>query len=188
MRRSISQTVMGNSPHPNQRLTCSGVVMASNTRCRGASNTRVMAISRSDGVVIFRVLSTFASTLLLLLYSDFGFGSRRGFHRFLGLQFLQIVVEAIEALIPEPAEVSQPAIDLFERDRRDTARSPLRLAPTRDQAGMFQHLEMFRDRGKAHVEWLGEFRHRRFAERQSRQNRPPCRIGEGCEGRAEGVG
>src|SRR5260221_10806262 len=124
--------------------------MASNTRCRGASNIRVMAISRSDGVVIFSVLSTLASTLLLLLRLLLGSGF--GFHGLIGFQLLQIVVEAIEVLIPEPAETSQPAIDRFERDRRDPAWAPLRLAPARDQAGMFQHLEMFRDCRKADVE------------------------------------
>jgi hypothetical protein len=74
--------------------------------------------------------------LLLLLYSDFGNCFRRRFHRLIGLQFLQIVVEAIEVIVPEAAKVSQPTIDLLEGDRSDTARAPLRLAPARDQAGM----------------------------------------------------
>ena len=39
----------------SQRRTSSGFVNASNTSARGASNTRVMAISRSDGVVMCSV-------------------------------------------------------------------------------------------------------------------------------------
>src|SRR5258708_17495585 len=124
--------------------------MASNTRCRGASNIRVMAISRSDGVVIFRVLSTLASTLLLLL--RLLLGSRFGFRGLIGLQFFQIVVEAIEVLIPEAVEPSEPAIDRLARDRRDAAWPPLRLSPAPRQAGMFQHLQTLSDRRKAHLE------------------------------------
>src|ERR1700734_2592221 len=131
-----------------------------------------MAISRSDGVVIVSVLFTFASTLLLPC-SDFTFGRRRG--PFLGLKFLQIIVEAAEVLVPEPSEAAQPAIDFSERDRRDPAGPPLRLAPAQDQAGMLQHLEMFRDCRKAHGERLREFCHRRLAARQARQNAPTPR-------------
>jgi hypothetical protein len=43
------------------------------------------------------------------------------------------------------------------------------------------------NRRQAHVERLGEFQHRRFAEREARKDRPPCRIGEGREGAAEAV-
>src|ERR1700724_670463 len=69
---------------------------SSNTRCRGASNIRVMTISRSDGVVIFKVLSILASTLLLLV--RLLPGSRFGFHALIGLQICEIIVQAIEAL------------------------------------------------------------------------------------------
>ena len=64
----------------------------------------------------------------------------------------------------------------------------LRVARARDQAGALQHLQMLGNRRQAHVERLGEFQHRRFAEREPRQDRPPCRIGEGREGGAEAVG
>src|ERR1700687_5275618 len=165
---------------------CSGLVMTSNTKCRGASNTRVIAISRSDGGVIFSVLSTLVSTLPLLLCSNPGSFPRR-LGRLFGFHFLQIAIEPFEILVPEPAEVSQPAIDLLERSRVDAAWAPLRLPPARDQAGMFQHLEMFRDRRKAHVKGFGQFRYRRLAERPTRQNRAPRRIGQCRECHAEGV-
>ena len=40
---------------PHHRLMCSGLCMASKTRWRGASKTRVKWISRSDGVVTLNV-------------------------------------------------------------------------------------------------------------------------------------
>src|SRR5260370_16042559 len=164
--------------------------MASNARCRGASNIRVMTISRSDGVVIFRVLSILASTLLLLdwLRLVLPLALRSGLRCLIGLQFFQIIVEAIEVLVPEAAEISEPAIDRPKRDRRDPARTPLRLAAARDQAGMFQHLEMFRDRRKAHIERLGKLRHRGFPERPPPQDGPPGRIGQGRRSRGWPVG
>src|SRR5258708_27188513 len=165
--------------------------MASNTRCRGASNSRDIAISRSEGAVIFRVLSTLASTMLLLAHFGFTFWPRCGLDCLLRLLFrlhlFQEVVEAIEILVPEFPEVSEPAVDLPERHRRDPARPPLRLAPARDQAGMLQHLQVLRNRRKAHVKGFCEFHHRRLAERQPRQARPAGRIGECRKGRAEGV-
>src|SRR5260221_443717 len=104
--------------------------MASNTRCRGASNIRVMAISRSDGVVIFSVLSTLASTALLLL--RLLLGSRFGFHGLIGLQFFQIVVEAIEVLVPEAAETSQPAIGVVDAGMRVWGLAEFGWLPGRD--------------------------------------------------------
>src|SRR5262249_14826067 len=51
----------------SQRLTSSGFVHASNTSLRGAPKTRVIAISSSDGVVIFSI-GTFASITPLLSF------------------------------------------------------------------------------------------------------------------------
>src|SRR5713226_10054041 len=73
--RSTSQTASDQPRGPNQRLRSSGLVNASQTRRRGASKTRVSTISRSVGVVTFKVpvffidslrLSPLASTRLLL--------------------------------------------------------------------------------------------------------------------------
>jgi hypothetical protein len=51
-RRSISQTGMVQPFGPSiQCGTCPGLVQASQTSLRGASTTRVMTISRSDGVL-----------------------------------------------------------------------------------------------------------------------------------------
>ena len=54
-RRSISQTGIVWPLGPHHSFMCSGLVIASNTSSRGASNVRVMTISVSEGVVTFRV-------------------------------------------------------------------------------------------------------------------------------------
>src|SRR5947209_7676623 len=101
------------------------------------------------------------------------------------LQLLQVDLEAVEALVPQIAIMLEPVVDALEGDRLDAARPPLRLAPARDQAGAFQHLEMLRYRRQAHRKGLGEFRHRGFPKREPRQDGPARRVGKGCERSAE---
>src|SRR3954454_13501496 len=105
----------------------------------------------------------------------------------LRLEFDEIIVEAIETLVPELAIAIEPVVHLLEGAGLDPARPPLRLAAARDKTGALQHLEMLGDGGKAHGERLGELRHRRFARHEPRENGPPRRIGEGREGGAEAV-
>ena len=62
-------------------------------RSRGASNTRVVTISRSAALL----LALLAAMLLLLVF-----------------QFTQIVVQTIEALLPEAAIVLRPVGDFLE--------------------------------------------------------------------------
>src|SRR5262245_27604345 len=123
---------------PYQRRTCSGLVHASNSSRRGAANTRVSTISRSEGNV--SVIALFlASTSLLLC-----------------LQLSQIFVEAVEALLPEAAVALEPVHRVLHRGRFQPARPPLRLAAARDQPRPLQHLEMLRHRRAAHLERPGE--------------------------------
>src|ERR1700754_1121199 len=187
-RKSISHTGKVMPSQPYHFLTCSALVMASKTRRRGASNTRVSTISRSDGVVTFRALPTRVSTRLLLFCRCLGFHVSPCFGFFLRLQRLQVIVEPVEILVPEPAGILQPAVGLREGGRCDAARPPLRLPAARDQSRMLQHLQVLRDRGHAHGKRLRQFGNGSFAERQSRQNRPPRRIGKRGEGGGERVG
>src|SRR2546421_9012385 len=73
----------------------------------------------------------------------------------LGLQLAQVIVEAIEALFPEPPIALEPIGDFLEPDRLEPARPPLRLAAARDQAGALRHLEGLGDGGQGHIEGLG---------------------------------
>src|SRR5262245_16561450 len=110
---------------------CSGLVNISQTSARGALKSRVISISRSDGVVI---TSLFLSLIFLVLL----------------LQSFHVVVEAIEAVLPEPAIFLQVHGDLLKRTRVEPTRPVLRVAPSHDQAGPLEHLEMLADRGQAH--------------------------------------
>src|SRR4051812_31246801 len=113
---------------------CSGLCMTSKTRSRGASKSRVMRISRSEGVVTAKVLllATSAGMAFLLL-----------------LDVLEVSVEAVEASFPDDAIAFGPLRDVLERSGLDAAGSPLGVASARDEAGVLEHAEVFRDGGQA---------------------------------------
>src|SRR5262245_54821262 len=96
----------------------------------------------------------------------------------LRLPLLQVVLQPVEACLPEPAIMREPVGGMAHRGGVEPARAPLRLAPARDQAGALEHLEVLGDAGKAHVEGFGEFGHRGLAKRKPRQDGAPGRIGE----------
>src|SRR5262249_43391238 len=122
---SISQESIVIHLGPHQCGTCSGLVTASKTSLRGASKTRVMTISRSDGIVSVVGL-VFGSAMLFLLC----FWS--SVLRLAALQLAQIFVQPVQALFPVMAIAPHPIGDLLERLRRDPARSPLGVAPPLD--------------------------------------------------------
>jgi hypothetical protein len=55
--------------------------------------------------------------------------------RVLRLQFVQIVTQAVQALVPEPAVLLDPIGDVSQRPRGKPARPPLGFAAARDQPG-----------------------------------------------------
>src|SRR5262249_14055778 len=114
--------------------TCSGLVQASQTSRRGASTTRVMTTSRSDGVVNVVTPTLLAAAILPLLL----------------LQVFEVLIQPFEARVPEAAKVLGPLGDLLERRRPEPAGAPLRLAPARDQAGALEHPEVLGDGGATH--------------------------------------
>src|SRR5687767_5522984 len=113
---------------PHQRLTCSGFVMASNTRRLGASNRRVSTISRSDGVVALKVslFATMPAAMFLLL----------------GCKFLQVGFETIETLFPDDAVPLGPVRHFLERRRFEAARPPLGLASPDDEPCALEYAQV----------------------------------------------
>jgi len=105
----------------------------------------------------------------------------------LHLQFLQVLVQTIEPLLPDDAIALDPVIDLFERARLERRRPPLRLLAARHESRPFEHLEVLANRGEAHVERLRDFGHRRATLRETREDRTPRRVGEGTEREAQAV-
>src|ERR1700722_7031217 len=98
---------------PHHCARCLASVQTENTSSRGASNSRMPMIERGS-LCRSRL---FAAAMFLALR----------FRRF-GLQDFQIGVEAIKALLEEPAIVFEPVVDALERLRLDAAGAGLRLA------------------------------------------------------------
>src|SRR5688500_7232643 len=146
-RTSISCVVRVKPRGPHQFATCSRLVHMSNTSSRGASNVRRATISRDSSISAALLLSLMAAMSLLLL----------------ALQFAQVFVQTVEALLPELAVVGEPVVDLFQRPGIEAARPPLGLAPAGDESRALEHFQVLGDRGHAHVEGLGKLRHRAFA-------------------------
>src|SRR5881296_3260270 len=96
-RRSISATVISPRFACHQRLTSSGVVHACQTRCLGASNSRVIRICSSVGS------DTVAVPLLIAAISWLLF-----------LELLQHDVQLVEALRPGALVVLDPVVDGLE--------------------------------------------------------------------------
>src|SRR4029079_11539012 len=100
---------------------------------------------------------------------------------------LQVGGQAVEVAVPEFAVVLEPYGGSLERLGVEMAGPPLRLAAARNETGVFEHLEVLRNRRKAHVVRLGEFGDRRITDRQARKNAAARRIGEGCKRGTEGI-
>lgn len=64
-----------------------------------------------------------------------------------------MLIQAVEAGVPESTEVFGELGDTLERRRFETAGTPLRLAPSRYQTGALEHPEVLRDGRSAHREW-----------------------------------
>src|SRR6478672_11402692 len=153
---------------------CSGLVIASNTRARGASKRRVRQMSVSDVGVTVKV-SLFAAVLT-------------GMFRLLRLEFLEVGVEAVEAAFPDLPIALGPFGDVLERRGLEAARSELGFASARDEPGTFEHTEVLGDRGHGHAERSSELRDGALPGHESGENRAPCGIGEGGERGAESIG
>src|SRR5581483_6481298 len=167
-RAPTSQTGFEKPCGPHHCARCFGSVQAFQTSSRGASNTRTRS-------------SCFASTLSLLALVT-------GMRFLLFLQFAQIFVETIEALLPESSIFVDPFGDVFERAGLEVAGTPLGLAATGDQARALQDLEMLGNRRHADVERLRQFGHRGVAGGEPCEDGAAGGIGEGGEGIAQRVG
>src|ERR1035438_4817099 len=161
LRNSNRLVVVVKPSGPHHCAKCFGSVKAANTSSRDASNTPVPTMERGSRS---RSMLFVAVTLAFLAAS-------------FGLQRLQIIVEAIEPLLPEPAVFAEPVVNRLEPRRLKPAGPPLRIARARDQPGMLEHLEMLGDGGPAHLERLGEVAHRGLAQREPGEDRAPRRGG-----------
>src|SRR5205809_2659037 len=120
-RASNSTSGMPTPFGPHHFCRCSGCVNTSKTRSRGASKTRSMTSSLTG---ISTALSLAATALLLQL------------------QFLQVLVQTIEPLLPDDAITLDPLVDLLERACLERRGPPLRLFAARHESRAFEHLDV----------------------------------------------
>src|SRR5882724_341084 len=151
--RSIVQKGVVKPCGPHQRTSRSGSVHALKTSARGASNTRVMTSSRCAVSPAALLLVTVSCAVMSLAVMSPP----------VRLLLAQIVLQAIQVLLPETAIVLEPIGGVLERTRLQLAGPPLRLATAGDQPGALQHLQVLGDGGKAHREGLRQLRDRRLA-------------------------
>src|SRR4051812_14773942 len=135
-RASSSQTGVEKWCGPHHWAICFGSIHALKTMERGASKTQVILTSRCGRGV---EASFFAGMLFLL-----------------GLDLLEVVVEAIKTVFPEPAVVLDPVGDIFKRLGFQPAGSPLRPPAARDQAGALEDFQVLGDSGEGHVKGFGQ--------------------------------
>src|SRR6185437_11078357 len=162
-RKSKVRVVVVNPFGPHHCARCFGSLHTENTRARGALSTRLPMIERgsfSRSMLLFTATRLLPFVLFVLLT--------------LRLNCPKIVVEPIETLFPKAAVFLEPVIGFPERLHVDATWPHLRIAGPRDEARALQHLQMFRNRGQAHVKRLRELQHGRFAERESREDCAPC--------------
>src|ERR1044071_1013769 len=136
-RKSKECVVVEKPSGPHHCARCLGSVKAANTSSRGASNTRRPMIARGS---VSKSMLFFAATLRLL---GFCLGHA------VGLQRLEVVVEPVEPLLPQPAVFLQPIVGLLERVDLDLAGTHLRVAAARDQTGALEHFEVLGHGGQA---------------------------------------
>src|SRR6266508_2666483 len=167
-RTSSSQRGAVNPSGGNHFASCFGSVHALYTTWRGASKTRLMVRVRSAGMLTWLLVSLVTSLVL-------------------PLQFAQVFVQAIEAVLPELAIPLDPVGGLLEALRLEPAGPPLRIAAARDEAGALEDFQVLRDGRKRHVEGPGQLGDGGLTFREPRQDRAPGRIGERSERNAQVV-
>src|SRR4051812_17383520 len=176
-RTSISQESIDrpNDFGTHHRLNSSGLVHAWNTRRAGPLKVRVTTNSRSD----FRstVVRCFMAVGSLSLFASIDL--------FLPFQFLDNVVQLVEACFPEPA-VSFDPFRLFLQSAPAKLAGPYASDLLRDdEPRALQDADVLFHTRQGHVELLGKVRDRRVCTPQPLQNAASGGVGERRKRRVE---
>src|SRR5688572_11427553 len=145
-RTSILLTSVASAAKPHHRGMSSGSVIVSHTISRGASNLRVMRISRSDGRL--RVVSNFVlvTTFFLPLFLCFPLADQ--------------VLQPIHPVAHPAPERLQPGVELVERLGPQLVDALLRDRANVDQTGVAEHAEVLRHLRLTQPEALGDLPYR----------------------------
>src|SRR5262249_7953330 len=161
-RTSIFATGIVAPSGPYQALKCSGSVHIRQTRANGASTMRSITTASAEPL----------SVIALACPSSWP-------------ELFEVVIHPVEAGLPDGPIAFRPGRDLLKWCRVQGARSVLGSLTPDHQPGPFQHLDVFRDGRKRHLERLGELVDGRPAFCKTGEDRSPGRVGQGGEGLAE---
>jgi hypothetical protein len=100
---------------------------------------------------------------------------------------VEIALERVESGFPESAVVIEPLGGLADRLWRELASNEATFLAPHDDAGVFEHREVFHETRERHAERLGELASRGAAVGELRDDGPAGRIGECGEDTAERV-
>src|SRR3954452_17783865 len=144
-------------------LNSSGLVHASNTMRAGPLKVRVTTISRSD----FRctVVRFFIGVASLSLLASIDF--------LLPFQFLDNLVQLVEACVPELAVPLEPCRLFLQSARAELAGPHAPELLRGDEPGLLQDADVLLHAREGHVELLGEVRDRSVGTSQLLQNAAP---------------
>src|SRR6266542_2943809 len=172
-RTSIVLTSVASRRNPHQRGMRSGSVIVSHTTSRGASNLRVMRISRSDGKV--SVVSCFVLVAMVFPQS------------FLCLPLADQVVQPIHPIAHPAPEFLQPRVELVEGLRPQLIDALLRDRTHVDQPGVTQHAEVLRHLRLTQSEALGDLPYRARPVAEKLDDPETIRFGQGRQRGVHGV-
>src|SRR3954462_15659961 len=107
--------------------------------------------------------------------------------RLLYLQLSKVLVEPLQARLPEPPVLLDPARHVLEWRRLEATRPPLRVATLDHESRVLEHLQVLRDARQAHVERRSELGHRGLPDREPGEDGKAGRVGESSEGLAQRI-
>src|SRR5437867_2807531 len=172
-RTSIFLTSVTSRAKPHHLGMRSGSVSVSHTTSRGASNLRVMRISRSDGRV--SVVSYFV--LVAMIFLPF----------FLCLPLANQVLQPIHPVAHPAPERLEPDVELVERLRPQLVDALLRDRTHVDQAGVAQHAEVLRHLRLTQSEAFRDLPYRARLVAEQLDDAEAIRFGQGRQRGVHGV-
>src|SRR3989442_7617883 len=141
-----------------------GSVIALNTSSRGASNSLVIRISRSDGRVTF-VVALFPAGML----------------SFLSFQVSKDLVQLIESLVQGAAIGIQPGVELLEGLRTDPVDPLLADRMDFDEPGIAQNAKVLGDLWLAEPQPLDDLSYRQWLPTEELDDLQPVRFSESAQ-------
>src|SRR5438132_410860 len=166
-RNSNDFVVVVNPSGPHHRDRCRTSVNASNTTSRGALMTREITISRSAVADCAGAPRPVALIKLILLPCL--------------LEVLHVLVQPVEALVPEPLEPAGPLVNRSQPAGVKAVQALLACLAVPHQSDLPEHPQVFGRPRLGHPQLLGQLGHRPLTRPQQYQDLPALRLGDRVE-------